>query len=149
LFAVRTEYRNMKDRVTTLLVATIAALLVAIVNPLSLPNTPVKQHSDASISRRSALLTVGGMLTGGSFLNPPSAWAAPDCFKDCLKNCKLIAPKDPVYCKDTCDEYCAQEDRADGLSGSTSATSGEVGILGGTFGQGTVPKGEDKVSNLI
>jgi hypothetical protein len=137
----------MKDRVATLLVATIAALLVAIVNPLSLPNAPVK-HSDVSISRRSALLTVGGMLTGGAFLNPPSAWAAPDCFKDCLKNCKLIAPKDPEYCKASCDEYCAQEDRADGLSGSTSAASGEVGILGGTFGQGTVPKGEDKVSNF-
>lgn len=32
----------------------------------------------------------------------------------------------------------------DGLSGSVSASSGEVGILGGTFGQGTVVKGEDK-----
>lgn len=32
----------------------------------------------------------------------------------------------------------------DGLSGSISASSGEVGILGGTFGQGTVVKGEDK-----
>jgi hypothetical protein len=137
----------MKHSATTLLVATIAALLVAIVNPLSLPNTQVK-HSDASISRRSALLTVGGMLTGGAFMNPPSAWAAPDCFKDCLKNCKLIAPKDPDYCKATCDEYCSQEDRADGLSGSTSAASGEVGILGGAWGQGTVPKGEDKVCNF-
>ena len=136
----------MKDRVTTfLLVASIAALLAAIVNPLSLPKT---KHSDASISRRSALLTVGGMVTGGAFLNPPSAWAAPDCFRDCLKNCKLIAPKDPDYCKATCDEYCAQEDRADGLSGSTSASSGEVGILGGAWGQGTVPKGEDKVSDF-
>ena len=27
-----------------------------------------------------------------------------------------------------------------------SADNGEVGILGGSFGQGTVPKGEDKVS---
>ena len=33
---------------------------------------------------------------------------------------------------------------SDGLSGSVSSASGEVGILGGTFGQGTVAKGEDK-----
>jgi hypothetical protein len=31
-----------------------------------------------------------------------------------------------------------------GLSGSVSAEGGEVGILGGTFGTGTVVKGEDK-----
>ena len=41
--------------------------------------------------------------------------------------------------------YCIKN-RADGLSGSVSSASGEVGILGGTFGQGTVVKGEDKVS---
>jgi hypothetical protein len=34
--------------------------------------------------------------------------------------------------------------QTDGLSGSISASSGEVGILGGTFGQGTVVKGQDK-----
>ena len=30
-----------------------------------------------------------------------------------------------------------------------SAANGEVGILGGSFGQGTVPKGEDKVSVVL
>ena len=34
------------------------------------------------------------------------------------------------------------------MSGSISAQNGEVGILGGSFGQGTVPKGKDKVSRL-
>ena len=34
------------------------------------------------------------------------------------------------------------------MSGSVSAQNGEVGILGGSFGQGTVPKGKDKVSRL-
>lgn len=61
------------------------------------------------------------------------------CFGVCSK-------KDKQYCSDTCTDYCAQPDRTDGLSGSVSAENGEVGILGGSFGQGTVPKGEDKVS---
>ena len=58
----------------------------------------------------------------------------------------LLLWQDKGYCTDTCTDYCAQEDRADGLSGSVSADNGEVGILGGSFGQGTVPKGDDKVS---
>jgi hypothetical protein len=76
------------------------------------------------------------------------AWAVADCFEDCFKNCKKVAPKDPEYCIDNCKDYCEQEDRTDGLSGSVSAETGEVGLLGGTFGQGTVPKGEDRVSSF-
>ena len=78
----------------------------------------------------------------GAVATPFPAFAKPECFKDCFKNCKIIAPKDPDYCLATCKEYCKQDDRA----ASVSAASGEVGILGGTFGQGTVPKGEDCVS---
>ena len=58
----------------------------------------------------------------------------------------FFAWQDKEYCTDSCTSYCAQDDRTDGLSGSVSAANGEVGILGGSFGQGTVPKGEDKVS---
>ena len=54
--------------------------------------------------------------------------------------------QDGQYCTDSCTNYCAQDDRTDGLSGSVSAQNGEVGILGGSFGKGTVPKGDDKVS---
>mmetsp|Transcript_40728 Transcript_40728/g.57261 ORF Transcript_40728/g.57261 Transcript_40728/m.57261 type:complete len:136 (-) Transcript_40728:2884-3291(-) len=75
---------------------------------------------------------------------PSQAIAAPDCMTDCLKNCKQIAPKDPKYCLDNCNSYCEQPDRQDGLSGSVGSEAGYSGILGGTFGQGTVPKGEDK-----
>jgi len=71
---------------------------------------------------------------------PFEANAAPDCYKDCLKSCNLVAPKDPEYCKSNCQSYCDQPDRTDGLSGSVSSEGGEVGILGMT----TVPKGEDK-----
>ena len=70
--------------------------------------------------------------------------AAPDCFSDCLKNCKLIAPKDTEYCTSSCTDYCAQTDRKDGLSGSVSSENGETGILGTT----TVVKGEDKPPQL-
>jgi hypothetical protein len=55
-----------------------------------------------------------------------------------------LAPKDTVYCQESCRDYCDQPDRQDGLSGSVSAAQGEVGILGGTFGTGTVVKGSDK-----
>ncbi|KAL7507473.1 hypothetical protein ACHAXN_004654 [Cyclotella atomus] len=71
---------------------------------------------------------------------PSPSLAAADCFSDCLKNCKLIAPKDPQYCTSQCQDYCAQDDRTDGLSGSTSSSGGEMGILGTS----TVVKGEDK-----
>lgn len=78
-----------------------------------------------SVSRRTALATAFSAIA-----LPLPAMAAPDCFKDCMKNCKLIAPKDPDYCLANCKGYCEQDDRSDGLSGSVSASSGEVGILG-------------------
>lgn len=98
------------------------------------------------VARRHLL---GQFLTlGVAVVHPISALAAADCVTDCLKNCKKIAPKDEAYCVMTCKDYCSQEDRTDGLSGSVSADSGEVGILGGTWGQGTVPKGEDRPPSI-
>jgi hypothetical protein len=70
--------------------------------------------------------------------------AKADCYTDCFKNCKILAPKDDIYCKESCTEYCNQDDREDGLSGSISSEKGEVGILGGSFGTGTVVKGQDR-----
>lgn len=101
---------------------------------------------DSSSSRRSFLFRKGATVSLIAlgidlFSDPSPAHAAKtECMTDCLKNCKLIAPKDPGYCNDNCSAYCAQEDRTDGLSGSVSSTGGEVGILG----TGTVVKGEDK-----
>jgi len=80
--------------------------------------------------------------------SPTPTMAAADCSNDCTKNCKIIAPKDDKYCTDTCEDYCSQEGRTDGLSGSVSAQNGEVGILGGSFGQGTVLKGEDRPPSI-
>eukprot|EP00529_Nitzschia_sp_RCC80_P035273 CAMPEP_0113518170 /NCGR_PEP_ID=MMETSP0014_2-20120614/42711_1 /TAXON_ID=2857 /ORGANISM="Nitzschia sp." /LENGTH=175 /DNA_ID=CAMNT_0000415539 /DNA_START=75 /DNA_END=602 /DNA_ORIENTATION=- /assembly_acc=CAM_ASM_000159 len=99
-----------------------------------------------AISRRQAILTSVASAASilGSVGFPEASSAAADCYDDCLKNCKKIAPNDPDYCRNNCIDYCSQEDRRDGLSGSVSAEGGEVGLLGGTFGQGTVPKGEDK-----
>jgi hypothetical protein len=112
---------------------------------------PAKQQSQEGIfSRRSAIDATAKLLIASVLATSPlPAFAAADCFKDCMQNCKLIAPKDPDYCLANCKGYCEQDDRTDGLSGSVSSTSGEVGILGGTFGQGTVPKGEDRVSTLF
>jgi hypothetical protein len=76
---------------------------------------------------------------------PRPAYAAQsDCLGDCMKNCRLIAPNNDGYCRESCDDYCSQTDRTDGLSGSVSSASGEVNMLGGTYGIGTVVKGEDK-----
>jgi hypothetical protein len=98
------------------------------------------------LSRAAALFVVAAAAAAA----PPTANAAPtDCLGDCMKNCKLIAPKDDgSYCRETCDDYCSQTDRTDGLSGSVSGDSGEVNMLGGTYGVGTVVKGEDKPPSL-
>lgn len=103
------------------------------------------------MSRRAALnrlVMSSSSVAATSSLFPVKALAAADCFADCFKNCKLIAPKDLDYCNAECRDYCAQEDRTDGLSGSVSSSGGEVGILGGTFGSGTVVKGEDKPPSI-
>ena len=92
-----------------------------------------------------AIVSATTMLVGG----PTVAWAKADCFTDCFQNCKKLAPQNLDYCKESCQEYCDQPDRQDGLSGSVSADRGEVGILGGSFGQGTVPKGADKPPTLL
>lgn len=105
--------------------------------------SPSKALSTTTIlSRRNLLLTAASLPVATASVAP--AWAAADCLVDCLRNCKLLAPKDGAYCQDNCEAYCAQEDRNDGLSGSVSASGGEVGLLGGTFGSGTVPKGQDR-----
>lgn len=87
------------------------------------------------VTRRSALIS--GLST--ALLPFPVMAAETDCFTDCIKNCKLIAPKDPGYCNENCKSYCDQPDRTDGLSGSVSADNGETGILG----YGTTVKGDD------
>jgi len=146
----------------------------AVVDALSLPtsnnynNLPQKAHqqpaaaasppqcsaSTTTSSRRDLLLQCGTAaiittttttLVGG----PTVASAKADCFTDCFQNCKKLAPQNLDYCKESCQEYCDQPDRQDGLSGSVSADRGEVGILGGSFGQGTVPKGADKPPTLL
>lgn len=122
--------------------------LISWVTTLVLCVSPVYSFS-SSTDRRSVLRQILISSTATTSLIPAAtAWAAPDCYSDCFKNCKLIAPKDLDYCKSTCQEYCEQPDRNDGLSGSVSSSGGETGILGGTFGQGTVPKGEDKPPSI-
>lgn len=91
------------------------------------------------VHRRAALASL--VITAQS---PGIASAAPDCYTDCLKNCRLIAPNDTSYCRENCRDYCEQTDRQDGLSGSVGSQRGETGILG----FGTVVKGEDKPPSI-
>jgi hypothetical protein len=101
-----------------------------------------------SITRRNwidAIKTGVLLLTAQQLLlNSQVVTAKPDCYTDCYKNCIALAPKDNLYCSESCTDYCLQDDRQDGLSGSISSEKGEVGILGGSFGTGTVVKGQDK-----
>jgi hypothetical protein len=107
----------------------VLALLLCPLLVASLSSNPI-------VSRRAALFS--GIST--ACLPLVSKAAGADCFTDCLKNCKLIAPKDTAYCNDNCSSYCAQEGRTDGLSGSVSSQNGETGMLG----FGTTVKGADK-----
>ena len=98
--------------------------------------------SDALLlsSRRSFLAAMTVTASSSLLLPQEASGKEVDCFQDCFKNCKQIAPKDQQYCLDTCKDYCDQTDRRDGLSGSVSSEGGETGILG----LNTVVKGEDK-----
>jgi hypothetical protein len=110
--------------------------------------TDMMNIEESCSSRRSFFAAVHDVVTAStaivasSSLLPCDAAVAKevDCFQDCFKNCKQIAPKDQQYCLDTCKDYCDQPDRRDGLSGSVSSEGGETGILG----LNTVVKGDDK-----
>jgi len=58
---------------------------------------------------------------------PIAASAEVDCLQDCLQNCARLAGGSKDYCKTTCTDYCAQDDRKDGLSGSVSSDGAEFG----------------------
>jgi hypothetical protein len=77
--------------------------------------------------------------------------AAIDCESDCYKNCVKVAPGSGDYCKASCKDYCEQDDRTDGLSGSISNTGGETGIFGGSPVEGgsSVTRGQDRPPNLV
>lgn len=101
----------------------------------------VEDADGALLSSRRSFFAAVTMTASASLLVSQEASAKEvDCFQDCFKNCKQIAPKDQQYCLDTCKDYCDQTDRRDGLSGSVSSEGGETGILG----LNTVVKGEDK-----
>jgi len=116
-------------------------------------STTTSSSNSPDIARRAALkslLVLPFAATLSSIIPPANAANKPDCYTDCNKNCRKAVPNDTSnYCRDTCLEYCQQDDRRDGLSGSVSSEGGEMGILGGGFGQGTVVQGEDKPPTLL
>ena len=86
--------------------STILALSV----PPSSTTTRAVANTDAVMSSRRAWFQRMAFATMTITTAPTSAQAA-DCFQDCLSNCRLIAPKDPLYCQQNCREYCDQPDR--------------------------------------
>ena len=56
-------------------------------------NNIIERDDDVSTSRRSFFISTAATLAGSSLFHPLEANAVTDCFKDCVKNCKLIAPK--------------------------------------------------------
>ena len=80
------------------------------------------------------------------------SFAAKDCFLDCTQNCNRVAKGSFRYCESSCADYCLQDDREDGLSGSVNNNRGEVGLLSAydlaakVTGQAPagVPFGEDR-----
>uniref|UniRef100_A0A7S1FV24 VDE lipocalin domain-containing protein n=1 Tax=Corethron hystrix TaxID=216773 RepID=A0A7S1FV24_9STRA len=119
--------------------------------PVSRSSIPI-DHSRRDLddpARRGLLQNVASAVLGSTVAAaagwPEAARAQADCMSDCLRECKVIAPKDPAYCLENCKDYCAQEDRSDGLSGSVSSDGGETGILG----VGTVVKSEDRPPTLV
>ena len=120
-------------------IVSLLRMSIALTSQSMLPKATAATTRRNWIKNGVALFTTQQLL-----LNSQVASAKPDCYTDCYKNCIALAPKDNVYCSESCTDYCLQDDRQDGLSGSVSSDKGEVGILGGSFGTGTVVKGQDK-----
>ena len=94
------------------------------------------------LTRRKA---VHALCLSSAFAFPGLASAAKDCMLDCEENCNRVAPGSTRYCYNSCVDYCAQDDRQDGLSGSVSSKSAEVGWASAydpsRFIPGAAPKG--------
>ena len=109
-------------------------------------------HSTESFDGgRIGVILASALLPAIVFACPPNVHAIADCKKDCFKNCVAVAPGSKGYCEESCTDYCAQDDRTDGLSGSISNTGGETGIFGGSPVEGgaSVVRGEDRPPQLL
>lgn len=113
--------------------------------------TPRMQVMSTSVHRRHALLAAVLLATATLGGHPEPALAVKDCFLDCTENCNRVAKGSFKYCESSCGDYCNQDDRRDGLSGSVDSSGAEVGLLSAydrrdllTGNQRAVPYGEDK-----
>jgi len=83
-----------------------------------------QQRAEGRPLRRAAVVSALSILAS----TPRVVWAAKDCFRDCESNCNRVAPRSGRYCEASCNDYCAQDDRRDGLSGSVSSEGAEIGL---------------------
>ena len=98
-----------------------AIAVIALTTSAAALTPPLPRH--CTPSRRTLLGTAAA-----AFLPPvTAATAAVDCLQDCLQNCARLAGGSLDYCKTSCIDYCDQDDRRDGLSGSVSSDAAEFG----------------------
>eukprot|EP00465_Bigelowiella_longifila_P011381 CAMPEP_0185268188 /NCGR_PEP_ID=MMETSP1359-20130426/36462_1 /TAXON_ID=552665 /ORGANISM="Bigelowiella longifila, Strain CCMP242" /LENGTH=157 /DNA_ID=CAMNT_0027858869 /DNA_START=91 /DNA_END=564 /DNA_ORIENTATION=- len=92
-----------------------------------------RTRSSSSVSRRSLMNVAVATAVAQAVSSTSTARAErtdiPDCLKQCIKECTLIAPKSGDYCKTQCAEFCAgeppteQEVAADGVVPSDNGFS--------------------------
>ena len=101
--------------------------------------TPAKPSSFKSLVARTAVpASKVAAVAAALLLNMAGVQAAVDCQSDCFKNCALAAPGSRDYCVSTCEDYCADPERQDGLSGSKDGSRGETGLFGGSIDATTI-----------
>jgi hypothetical protein len=98
-------------------------MLAPIVVALAALTSPTMTHRRQFLGQ-----AVATVVSVGPFATPLVANAAADCMKTCLSNCARNAPGSGDYCKESCNDYCGQTDRKDGLSGSVSTEAAEFGF---------------------
>ena len=106
----------------------------------------------ALVTRR-AFLVGHGTAAMVAFGAPAISLAAVDCMQNCRSNCDRLAGGSSSYCETSCSDYCAQDDRKDGLSGSISSDGAEFGFASSfknPFAEGQKPVvfGDDKPPGL-
>ena len=128
----RARYKHMHDssqhRESEMLSVALTASLAMLVPGTAVRHARHGPHTIDSVltlsTRRAALSLLTSAVIAG---RPAAALAVADCMQTCKKNCNRNAPGSASYCDSTCVDYCGQDDRKDGLSGSVSTEGSEFG----------------------
>ena len=84
-------------------IALITALIVLFASSVCSVNISLK--SSRIFSKQAHLVASAFFLL--SLGSVPYVALAEDCYKDCKKECLIVAPGSEAYCKETCKDYCS------------------------------------------